>query len=187
MQQHNRIFIMRHGESLANIEQIIVSDPAVGTLHYGLTAAGEQQVRSAAAAFPGDTGTIIYASDFLRARETAAILQQAWHTEEVRFHAALRERFFGVFDGRPDVNYHSVWKQDEEDTDYNETGVEPPEAVAGRLNTLIREIDTTFTGRNIVLVSHGDCLQILQAVRSGLAPRQHRRLPHLEVAEIREL
>ncbi len=187
MLQHNRIFIMRHGESLANTKHLIVSDPAVGTVKYGLTAAGERQVRSAAAAFPGDADTVIYASDFLRARETAEILQQTWHTRELFFHAGLRERFFGIFEDKDDASYHTVWKQDEEGSDATETCVERPEAVAERMNALLLEIERSFSGRRIVLVSHGDCLQILQSVRKGVPPRQHRSIPHLQVAELREI
>ena len=42
-------------------------------------------------------------------------------------------------------------------------------------------------GRDILLVSHGDTLQILEAGFLRMDPSAHRQLPHLDTAQIREL
>jgi broad specificity phosphatase PhoE len=39
----------------------------------------------------------------------------------------------------------------------------------------------------VVLVSHGDVLQILQTAFEGLDPSKHRSIPHLPTAELRQL
>jgi broad specificity phosphatase PhoE len=43
-----RYFALRHGQSEANIEGIISSDPVGGTIKHGLTASGRAQARAAA-------------------------------------------------------------------------------------------------------------------------------------------
>jgi glucosyl-3-phosphoglycerate phosphatase len=52
---------------------------------------------------------------------------------------------------------------------------------------LIDDLDKQHAGRDILLVSHGDTLQILQAGLAGIDPARHRGLPHLRTAEIRQL
>jgi hypothetical protein len=39
----------------------------------------------------------------------------------------------------------------------------------------------------VILVAHGDVLQILQTAFEGVDPREHRSLPHLPNAELRWL
>ncbi len=60
-------------------------------------------------------------------------------------------------------------------------------SVATRVKDLIVDLETRFREHVIVLVSHGDTLQILQTVFVGLSPGQHRSLPHLANCEVREL
>ena len=66
-------------------------------------------------------------------------------------------------------------------------GIEPAAAVLDRATALVADLERRYAGRDILLVSHGDTLQILQAGFLRMDPAAHRRLPHLGVAEIRAL
>ena len=66
-------------------------------------------------------------------------------------------------------------------------GIEPAASVLDRATALVADLERRYTGRDILLVSHGDTLQILQAGFLRMDPAAHRRLPHLGVAEIRAL
>jgi len=66
-------------------------------------------------------------------------------------------------------------------------GVEPATAVLDRATALVADLERRYAGRDILLVSHGDTLQILQAGFLRMDPAAHRRLPPLRVAEIRTL
>lgn len=44
-----------------------------------------------------------------------------------------------------------------------------------------------MSGADVLLVSHGDVLQILQTYTGGTDPRLHRQLPHLNTGEVRQL
>lgn len=179
---------MRHGESKANIEGIIVSDPSIGTANYGLTPAGITQAEKAADSYKGiHDEIIICSSDFQRTRETSEILKKNWNRPEIIFTSKLRERFFGVFEGKSNENYEKIWEMDIKGGDISNQSIESPEEVAQRVEDFIAEIENQFNGKTVFLISHGDCLQILQAVKLGLSPRNHRSVPHLNVAEIREL
>lgn len=66
-------------------------------------------------------------------------------------------------------------------------GVEPVTAVLDRVTGLVADLERRYAGRDILLVSHGDTLQILQAGFLRMDPAAHRRLPPLRIAEIRAL
>ena len=65
--------------------------------------------------------------------------------------------------------------------------VEPAAAVLDRSTAFIVDLERRYSGRDILLVSHGDTLQILRAGFLRMNPSQHRSLPELETAEIRQL
>jgi broad specificity phosphatase PhoE len=59
--------------------------------------------------------------------------------------------------------------------------------VLDRVTALIADLERRYSGRDILLVSHGDTLQILQAGFLRMDPARHRSVPHLATAEIRPL
>ena len=63
-QLENSYYVMRHGESLANIEKKIVSSPQNGLSGYGLTAKGKEQAAAAINNFPNlGRDTVVVSSD----------------------------------------------------------------------------------------------------------------------------
>jgi len=186
---HNDYYAMRHGESQANLQKVIVSYPGTGTTDYGLTEAGRQQVRASASSFSAPTTQLrIYSSDFLRARETARLVQNIVQPScELTLTPLLRERFFGELEGSGDEAYPAVWSRDATDPGHTWKGVESVLCVADRTSELLEELEARHNGANILLVAHGDVLQILQTRFASVPPSQYRQLPHLQVAEIRRL
>jgi len=180
----NRYFVMRHGESKANAAKIIVSSLARDASgDYGLTARGREQAAASAVKSGLPRDTLIFTSGFARARETAEIVREYLKAPSVDVAEALRERYFGDFDGSDTANYETVWANDKQ----GRAGwdVEPVTAVLERTTGFVAELDRQHHGRDILLVSHGDALQILQVGFIKLDPGYHRGIKHLETAEIR--
>ncbi len=182
----NRYFVMRHGQSKANLAGIIVSRVQTDACgDYGLSEVGREQVLSAARRRELPAGTLVCSSDFARAAQTARIMAQYLGSPQVVFAGALRERCFGIWEGTPTGNYQQVWTADEAGTGGN--GIEPPHAVLDRATAFIVGLEQQYADLDILLVSHGDTLQILQAGFGRTDPSMHRHLPHLETAEIRRM
>ncbi len=179
----NHYYLMRHGQSEANVQGIIVSDPAVGVEGFGLTDTGKAQahegIRSA-----GISPVRIISSDFKRARQTAEIASQLTGTE-LRLDARLRERFFGSYNGQSDEHYARVWEKDARNLTPG-MNVELPDSVLSRALDVIAECEQAVQG-TVLLVAHGDVCQILLAWAAGRAASEHRSLPHMQTAEIRRL
>jgi len=184
----NRYFVLRHGESMANILGIIISNPHEGIEKFGLSEKGKIQVREAAirSKVLGNK-TIIYSSDFLRTKETAEIFKEVLKLDTLILDERLRERNFGQFDNKEDKSYEKVWCKDKFDPNCKEEGVESAQEVLSRTTELVLEIERTYSGEKILLVSHGDALQILQTGFLKICPSKHRAVPHLNTAEVREL
>ncbi len=183
----NRYFAMRHGESEANRAGKIVSDPAVGTQGFGLSPLGRSQAAASARALSGRLPTVVVSSDFLRARETAEIAARVFGVDEPSLCRELRERYFGAWDGQSSDHYERVWKLDAMDADQTEDGVESVNAVRERLAALVSRLETAHVDQSILLVAHGDPLQIMQTLFENVPGTAHRRIPHLHVADIRPL
>ena len=185
----NRYFIMRHGQSLANLQQLIVSHPQNGIDAYGLSEHGMMQARESVQSCSRiDSNLLIVSSDFRRARETAEIAQELLgSTRPLQLDRRLRERNFGEWELTPDSVYPLVWAGDEIDPDNDEKGVESPNQVMARVTALVCEYEEKNSGVTILLISHGDALQLLLSAFSKQDASDHRRQQHLETAEIRAL
>jgi probable phosphoglycerate mutase len=184
----NRYRVMRHGQSKANEAGVIVSRVESDRCgDWGLSELGRRQALAAAEGSGLSAETVICSSDFSRARQTAEIVRARLGAPAVIVTGALRERCFGDLDGTPATNYARVWAADEAGASSTDSGIEPAAAVLDRAAALIADLERRYAGRDILLVSHGDTLQILQAGFLRLDPARHRSVPHLETAEIREL
>ena len=188
---NNTYYALRHGRSLANEEQLIISHPDDGVPRYGLAAVGREQiaraVEEAREAYGLDESTVIMSSDFARARETAEIAGRLLGTNEIIVTLHLRERFFGAWDKQHTRNYAKVWSDDAANPDHKHNDVESTSEVLARTTCLIKNLEDAYTGRKILLISHGDALQILQTAFEGVPSSHHRLLPHLETGEVRQL
>ena len=196
-------FALRHGQSLANVAGIIMSNPAQACTNYGLSDTGKEQATAAAQdvrqVFEKNDydALVLLTSDLRRAKETAMIVGEKnsilpIHQKQVIIETRLRERWFGEWDGTSDDNYHKVWKDDALDASHEIKGVESVKDVMDRTTKCILEWDELLASEYsnrclVILAAHGDVLQILQTAFEKMDGRLHRTLPHLETAQLRQL
>ena len=105
----------------------------------------------------------------------------------LRFETRLRERDFGMFNMTNSSNYHRVWEEDMKDSSHTSYDCESVSSVFTRTSDLIQELDQEYKEKVIVLVSHGDTLQITLTTYAHLEPKEHRQLPGLGNCDIVEL
>lgn len=188
----NEFCILRHGQSMANVQHLISSHPDVAPFKHGLSPIGRQQAEAAGQAVlqyyknGNYDGLTILSSDYLRANETATIVGVATGVP-VTVETALRERWFGEWDGGSDVHYPDVWNDDALDPYHTNRGVESVMAVMDRTTTCVLQWNQRLTNHLILLVAHGDVLQITQTAFSKMDGSQHRTLDHLDTATLRPL
>lgn len=184
----NTYYLMRHGQSVANEQNIIVSLPEHGCDDaYGLSDVGCQQAVASAVASELSSDVLIYSSDFSRARQTAELAAAALKAATPIMTPALRERCFGELEFESAQYYQAVWQADSLGMQFGH-GVETMTEVADRVERFIAHLGKVYCGRTILLVSHGDTLQAAQLATRKLHPAiEYHKAMYMDNAEIKLL
>jgi len=156
------LYIVRHGQSTAN-----ATNDIVGT-NPDLTQKGVMQAKKLASKFKHIRFDAVFASDLIRARRTAEIAV-AERNLAVTTHKALRERFFGPFEGKTGQEYSNAIKKQIREYQLLSNaekyryryyqGYETDEEVTTRFITYIREIAVGYAGKTVLIVSHGSAMK----------------------------
>ena len=184
----NQIFALRHATSVANEQGLIISDPETGCEDYGLSESGKTDIVSKLTGYVETLGerVLVVSSDFLRTKETAKLLASELGVE-LRLSKRLRERFFGTFEGQANSNYQRVWDRDCKENNTADWNVESLDSVGQRMLSEAAASNESVENQSIVLVSHGDPLQILETELLGLPLSSHRDRKALKPGELRRL
>ncbi|EYU38025.1 hypothetical protein ABFS82_02G001600 [Erythranthe guttata] len=174
----NRYWILRHGKSIPNQCGLIVSSLENGILEeYQLASDGVHQARLAGQSFLKDLkeneidikNVRICYSPFSRTTHTAkvvaSVLDIPFEGPQCKAIEDIRERFFGPsFELKSHDKYHEIWSLDEKDPFMQPSGGESVADVVTRLTRALTVMESEFEGCTLLVVSHGDPLQILQTV-----------------------
>ncbi len=164
------LFFVRHGQSTWNLQRRVQ-----GQSHQPpLTALGREQASEAADVVRTLGPQEIFASDQIRAAQTARIVGERCQVP-VRFDARLREHDHGKLTGMRSSDAMAAWSADPQTPDgadapydpdlvHGETG-ESPRQVAARFAAFWG--DVRKRGGPIVVVSHGTLIQTALAVIAG--------------------
>lgn len=183
---NNIYYFMRHGQSLANLKHLVISYPENAINHYGLSAIGKKQVLDSISKSKDlDKNTIIYSSDFKRAKESAEIVSSYLKTKKMLFSKNLRERNLGFYEKGKDNMYHKLWEKDLKGETLK--SCESVLSIAKRFKELIIEIEKKHKGKKILFVTHGDVISVgLSVLNNKPVKEHHKRYSILENAEIKK-
>ena len=172
------IYVVRHGESQANVEKVF----AGSRYDSPLTEKGVAQAKTTAAKLRGRAIDVIVSSPLKRAKTTAeTIAKELEHTNEIIFEPLLMERDFGTASGKP-----WSWLIEEELEDGAIEGLESIADLAARVERLIDWLKNA-PGEHVLVVTHGSLESMLQALYVGINPSDFlAKITPLENAEIRE-
>jgi probable phosphoglycerate mutase len=171
--QATRIIAIRHGETAWNVDTRIQ-----GQLDIPLNDTGHWQARRVARALADEAIDAIYASDLGRAHETARVIAQGLGLHVIN-DAGLRERGFGIFEGRTFKEIEETWPDQSQrwrlrDPDFGPEGGETLAGFYARCVATATRIAAAHAGQQIALVAHGGVLDCLYRAGSRIdlrAPR----------------
>ena len=156
------IYLMRHGAA--------PSDRYGGWSTYGLTEKGKEQVHNAKAQLRNKGIVEIFASDLVRAKETAEIVAEELSLE-ITYLPQFRESNNGLLAGMlkteavekyPGMYWNAL--------DWTQTwpGGESPEQFFRRVQSAWYEFKKQAGNKNVLLVSHGGVMNIILCLESGI-------------------
>lgn len=164
----NEYFAMRHGESEANIDDLVNFDKE-GVYH--LTEEGKRQVNMAVADIKRDGIDIIISSPMQRCRETAEIVRNALGLGEnaLIFDARVGEYRAGLeFEGKSWSEFHRNFESEKERFEKTFNGGENLRDLHRRVGELLYELDSKYKNKRILLVSHQMTIRAIYNVSNGL-------------------
>jgi probable phosphoglycerate mutase len=169
-----RLVVLRHGETAWNIGLRVQ-----GHIDEPLNEHGRWQAERLGQALAGEGLAAVYSSDLQRALATAQAVAAAAGLPRVHTDAALRERFFGRFEGLTHPEIEARWPDEARRWRQREAGFAPGggetlEAFFARCVPAVAELATRHRGQCIAVVAHGGVLDCLYRAATGLdlqAPR----------------
>ena len=170
--RNNTFILVRHGESENNVQNILSTKP--DNPHH-LTEIGRKQVEDLAASLSQKKISAVYASDFIRTKETTDIIAKTLgiQAEKIAFDVRLREVNFGTFEGKNIKDYYKeVLPGFNHAFEGKIGGGENLTDIRRRVGDFIYETDQKHTGECILIVSHETPLWILSAVIEGFNQKQ---------------
>ncbi len=153
----NKYFIMRHGESIDNAKHIL--DPQ-GDPNNHLTPNGKQEIVVSSKYIKDKKIDLIITSPFLRTRETGEVVRQelGLSTESLIIDERLHE--------------------------YNESEIQ---FVRKRMGEFIFDVESKYSKKNILIISHGNPIWVLQKITEYLPSDNFDEAQMFSTAEVREL
>jgi uncharacterized phosphatase len=159
------IYIVRHGETEWNAAGRIQG----GMADSPLTETGKKQAAEIREKFKSVHFDALFSSDLLRAKHTAEIIalerQLVVNTTNL-----IRERMYGKFEGRLAHEYQQENKEIFEKIRVLEwkerrkmkvlEDLETEEGLCNRMIIFMREIAATYTGKTVLVVSHGGIMRV---------------------------
>ena len=139
---------VRHGITEWNVE-----GRAQGQTDIPLNEAGKVQARALAERLLSEEGwDVIVSSDLIRARETAEIIAEHLHIDQILFDERLREIHCGLIEGLTVAERIAKWGENWREQALE---MEPPGEAAKRAIACLDEITHKHEGKRILVVSHG--------------------------------
>jgi 2,3-bisphosphoglycerate-dependent phosphoglycerate mutase len=161
-----RIIAIRHGETAWNVDTRIQ-----GQLDIPLNDTGRWQAQRLALALAGEPIAAVYASDLLRAWDTALSVGNAAGLPVVT-DEGLRERGFGIFQGRTYAEVEQLWPDQalrwrKRDPDFAPEGGESLVEFRERVTRTAHALAERHPGEQIVMVGHGGVMDVLYRAATG--------------------
>ena len=161
MELPTRILAIRHGETDWNVDTRIQ-----GQLDIPLNDLGRRQAQQLVQAVAHEGLSAVYSSDLQRALETAQAVVRGAGLPGLSTDVGLRERAFGVFEGRTYQEIEQRWPQEsvrwrKREPDFGAEGGETLQGFYDRCVATASRLAAAHPGETIALVAHGgvmDCL-----------------------------
>ncbi|PIU99533.1 MAG: isoleucine--tRNA ligase [Candidatus Tagabacteria bacterium CG03_land_8_20_14_0_80_41_22] len=168
----NKYFVMRHGFAEHNSHDIASSN--IENDNYKLLPKGKKEIAKTAAKLKKEKIDLIFSSDFLRTKETAAAVADiiGIPKENIFFDARLRDVNVGIFDAKPDEEYHRYFSSNLEKFSKAPPNGENLTDLKNRLMRFLYEMEEKYKERNILIITHEYPTWLIQAGAKGLTDEE---------------
>jgi broad specificity phosphatase PhoE len=191
----NKYFLLRHGKNIHQTEKSDIvyfypdDNPPCELIEEGV-----EEIKKAGEILKNKKIDLMFCSDVLRTRQTAKIISEIinFDINNIIYDLRLRDINWGVFGGKSKSEAWNFYNK--ETIKKFETAPPQGESWDGclkRMSQVLEEIERNFNNKNVLIVSHGDPLWLLEGCVRGLSKealaKQREEEGTLSTGEIREL
>ncbi|MFH0803796.1 MAG: class I tRNA ligase family protein [Candidatus Tagabacteria bacterium] len=187
----NKYFMMRHGFAEHNQKNIASSGVED---KYKLLPKGLKEIEKTALKLNKEKIDLIFSSDFLRAKETSALMAEKLGVpkENIIFDERLRDINVGIFDGKPDSEYHKYFSSLSEKFTKTPPQGENLTELKNRVCGFLYELEDKYKNKNILIVSHEYSIWMLETGANGFTNEESlilrgRKDDFIKTGEVRKL
>ncbi len=169
-QQNNKYFLLRHGETQNNINGIIYSDEENRKVK--ITKKAEEKIKEHVPFLQKNKIDLIFSSDFYRTKQTASIIAKALGSKII-YDKRLRDMEVGQFKGKSIKEYNAYFDNDQlKRFNRKPFQAESLSQLKRRMMNFLLSVEKKYQNKNILIVSHGDPLWVLNDASQGFSNQQ---------------
>lgn len=197
----NRLILVRHGESEQNVINRLVKKGEIEDYPPGFSSIPDREFRLSVQGRSQSLATgswlqrvyptppeIIYASDHIRAQETAALVCKGadWKHAKIRIDPLLGERNWGTWAAQPTHVRNEILANAQRDPlNHSMPEGETMLATRWRSRELLDRCARQFAGKNVLVFSHGEYIKALWSEIAHMSTEQALEFFHSSRGEIR--
>ncbi len=182
----NQFLIMRHGEADANVGDWLASEESKGAKISHLTKKGIKQVEDSSKKLSKEDIDIIFASPFERTQRTAEIVSKETGVKVIT-DKRLSEIKTGNFNNKKVKEYHKEYPTTEFRFENAPEGGETLADVRKRVFEFIKDINSKYSNKKILIVAHGDALWMLESAVKNMEFKDSDKIKYIKTGEFRKI
>jgi broad specificity phosphatase PhoE len=159
-----RIIFARHGEYPCNVRGVCNSNPRTG---FYLTEKGEAQAKALGERLRDEEIELIVTSEFLRARQTAWLVNQVLKVPQVVNRLANENRVGADFEGKPGDDFQRFIEHAPATAAAHDG--EPFMGLLARVQALVADLKLS-SPKTVLVVAHGWTLQAVRVILGEIEP-----------------
>jgi broad specificity phosphatase PhoE len=187
MRLKNKYFILRHGQTIYQTKKKDLMYPAYPEKPpVKLTRKGEKQIKTAAKKLKKIGIDLIFSSDFFRTRQTAKIVAKELNINKISLDKRLRDINFGIYYGQTKEEFYRCFpRYSKKRFCKKPLGGETWLDCQKRMVDFLKKVDKKHKNKNILIVSHGDPLWLLEGAVKNLSLTKLLKIRRSEVGRIK--
>jgi len=172
MKLKNNYFILRHGQTIHQTKKrgIVYGWPD-DEPPCGLTKFGKEQIKKSVKKLKKKDIDLIFCSDARRTKETAEIVAKELDLR-VSYDERLRDVNWGIYQGKSALRAWAYYKNPKLRFKKAPPKGESWDEVRDRMLSIFKELEQKYNGKNILIISHGDPLWLLEGWIKGRSENQ---------------
>ena len=180
----NTYFLLRHGQATHNVSYMIASTVSEESDSPSrLTDVGREQSQTAAEKLSKESIDYIYSSPYKRTVDTATIVAEQLGLD-IKTDKRLREVDVGTLSGFSEEEYHEYFRGKDKFTEAAEGG-ESLIDLRNRMKGFLDDMEERYTGKNILIVSHGDPIWMLYSLFQNVEGDEILKMPYPDTGEFK--